>query len=108
MNKAGGEVTMLEIQYRMDPVIRQFPSANFYENRLTDGLTVLSRSARRWIPKKCEFLFFDLENSEESKEADETSFINTPEAEFIASIYRTFGKVHTKKLDIGIITPYKR
>jgi senataxin len=108
MSKAGCQVTMLEIQYRMDPAIRVFPSTNFYENRLTDGQSILTRKTRTWLPKNSEFLFFDLEDSEESREADETSYINMPEAEFIVSIYEALEGSHGCGMDIGVITPYKR
>ncbi len=35
--KAGCPVTMLSVQYRMHPCIRQFPSQHFYNNQLQDG-----------------------------------------------------------------------
>ena len=35
--RAGCPVTMLSVQYRMHPSIRQFPSQHFYNNQLQDG-----------------------------------------------------------------------
>ncbi len=39
--KAGCPVTMLSVQYRMHPFIRQFPSQHFYNNQLIDGWVTL-------------------------------------------------------------------
>ena len=41
--EAGMSKFMLEVQYRMFPTIRKFPSDAFYEGRITDGETVLTR-----------------------------------------------------------------
>jgi len=40
--KAGCPVTMLSVQYRMHPFIRQFPSQHFYNNQLIDGWVTLT------------------------------------------------------------------
>ena len=42
--KAGCPVTMLSVQYRMHPFIRQFPSQHFYNNQLIDGWVTLIKS----------------------------------------------------------------
>lgn len=44
MHKGGTPKLMLTIQYRMHPFIRQFPGQAFYQNKITDGESVLSRS----------------------------------------------------------------
>ena len=36
----GVDRVMLEIQYRMDPIIRKFPSIQFYEDRLNDDCSI--------------------------------------------------------------------
>jgi len=41
--EAGMSKQMLEVQYRMYPTIRRFPSEAFYEGRISDGDSVLSR-----------------------------------------------------------------
>ena len=40
---SGYQKTMLTIQYRMHPLIRKYPSATFYEDRITDGRNVCTR-----------------------------------------------------------------
>jgi senataxin len=40
---AGHPVVRLTVQYRMHPIIRQFPSDAFYDGKLTDASTVAKR-----------------------------------------------------------------
>ena len=40
----GYQKTMLTIQYRMHPLIREFPSNAFYEGRIEDGKNVITRT----------------------------------------------------------------
>jgi len=35
---------MLSIQYRMDPAIREYPSEQFYQGKLTDAEMITQRS----------------------------------------------------------------
>jgi len=53
-------------------------------------------------------MFFNLTNSREKRESDETSYYNNSEAEFVTACYDLFEAWHGTKLNIGIITPYKR
>ena len=101
----------------MHPSIRAFPSQAFYEGRITDDTSVLTRSlscrllqemALRFEP----LTFFDLKSSQES--ADETSKTNREEALFIINMLQVLcTKVQPPELigevkgRIGIITPYK-
>lgn len=103
----GTEVIMLEIQYRMTKEICEFPSAIFYENRLVAADNLDSRPRPRWMPHQ-EILFFDLKSSKENKAQDETSLFNSAEAQFIVDIYEHLLGYHGTKLNIGIITPYKK
>ena len=40
---AGMRKHMLEVQYRMYPTIRKFPSDAFYEGKIRDGNSILTR-----------------------------------------------------------------
>lgn len=42
--ECGCDKVMLEIQYRMHPSIRAFPSSQFYENRLQDDQSISTRN----------------------------------------------------------------
>ena len=46
LEQAEHEVVMLTVQYRMHPEIRKFPSAQFYQNKLTDGDHITREVAR--------------------------------------------------------------
>ena len=77
-------VNMLTIQYRMHPHIRYFASKNFYEDKICDDSSVLSRQQPVLIQNMESSMafsrvnFLDLSYSQESK--DETSKTNLDEA----------------------------
>jgi len=86
----GVEKFMLRIQYRMHPVIREFPSKAFYENKIIDDRSVKERYENdllypvilKEVGKKLPHLaFFDLSYSEE--EANSVSKVNYAEARFV-------------------------
>ncbi|CAG9331640.1 unnamed protein product [Blepharisma stoltei] len=105
--EGGTEVIMLEIQYRMTPEICWFSSEFFYESRLQNAPEVLTRPRPNWMPH-IDVMFFDLKTSNESKSQEETSLFNKPEADFIVQIYEKFSNWHQSRLNIGIVTPYRR
>ena len=82
--EAGMSKHMLEVQYRMFPHIRYFPSEAFYEGRITDGDSVISRELDAVIQNLHEnfqrVIFFDLAESNE-KQMD-LSRCNKAEANF--------------------------
>lgn len=87
--QCGVERVMLEIQYRMHPMIREFPSSQFYEHRLKDAECIALRSDKAQIGPTLSLIqgelepvrFFDLTYS--SEECSETSKVNNDEVEFI-------------------------
>lgn len=66
----------------MNPVIRQFPSSTFYDNKITDDNSIFTREIAHSIRKVqrhfAPTVFFDLANSQET--LAETSKSNTEEA----------------------------
>lgn len=101
------KVHMLEYQYRMLPEICAFPSSYFYNSRLLTDQSILHKKRPDWI-KSQGLLFINLLNSRESRNATETSISNTAECEFVGKIFAHFKHIHGRKLNIGIITPYKK
>ena len=91
---------MLEIQYRMNPSIRMFPSKQFYEERLQDDESITKRvedpeyfdSSLGAISKNLNALkFFDITYSRE--DASETSKTNRDEISFIENLIKSFVKL---------------
>lgn len=81
---------MLEVQYRMYPHIRKFPSDAFYEGRITDGDSVISRELDFVIQNLTRHfqrvVFFDLVASTEEKV--DLSRYNKHEANFTFELIR--------------------
>ena len=108
LQKCGTEVSLLTVQYRMVKQIRIFPSMKFYAGKLTDDSTIEFRKQPAWIPRDIPLFFFDLTYTKESRNVKETSICNRLEASFIVELYANFTKYHGRKLNIGVITPYKK
>ena len=102
----GMKVTMLTEQYRMAPYIRAFPSQQFYDERLTDARSVITRKKPDWLPQ-VPLAFFNLLKSEEIKDQKTASFGNPAEADFISemtfALYQRFDA-----LNIAVISPYRK
>jgi len=102
--------TLLDIQYRMHPMIREFPSKHFYDDKLKDGENTLSSSYTKVFhsdPKFAPFVFFDVDSKNENKGH---SLTNKIEADFILNLITRFQNQYgSKELfeKLGIITPYK-
>ena len=76
---------MLEIQYRMHPSIRKYPSQQFYDGLIRDHESVNRRKLSSSIKNLAgifgtRMIFFDLKDSSES--VDDRSKFNMDEAEF--------------------------
>jgi len=113
---SGHEKTMLTVQYRMHPLIRDFPSRAFYDGKITDGDNVVTRRLDNEMTNLAKLArrvaFFDLLRSRES--VSDKSKINNDETKFtlalvkcitlIASPVRGFRALAGK---IAVVTPYK-
>ncbi|KAI8055833.1 AAA domain-containing protein [Syncephalis plumigaleata] len=104
-------VDLLTVQYRMHPLISQFPSNIFYQGQIKDGPAMAERTQASWHQSDlfAPFVFFDVRNGREQS-YDGRSFSNSREIDVIvglidrlASQYRDVNFAGR----IGVITPYK-
>jgi superfamily I DNA and/or RNA helicase len=100
---------MLTVQYRMHPVLREFPSARFYEDKLEDGCSAEERPAPAgvlWPDWDHPFAFIPITGSE-IEEEEGGSRSNPAEAARIYGLVQELlvpGDITPGQ--IGIITPY--
>lgn len=121
-NMAGS--TMLEIQYRMHPSIRCFPSRRFYESRLQDDIGLEQRLAARsiWPHPEERVTFIDSHHPHafgmvtdvgygRSMTAtlieNNTSVQNEGEAKLVVEVYVRLLQDGVAPRDIAILTPYR-
>ncbi|KAL4109386.1 hypothetical protein PRIC1_001086 [Phytophthora ramorum] len=112
--QSGVAPSMLRVQYRMHPFLRDFPSKRFYGGMLTDGPSVMER-----VQKVCPgvyartsfqpFLLYDVDNSRE--EDMNGSKYNRVEAAFCVSLcqnmFESCADVRNNKWSVGFVSPYK-
>ena len=109
LNKCGVSTQMLTTQYRMHPIIREFPSARFYDNLLDDGCSKQQRqppAGLLWPDWDNPLAFIPVDGSEQQDE-DGGSRSNIAEAAKVLSVVDgllEIGDLDTN--DIGVITPY--
>lgn len=92
-------IAMLTEQYRMHPSICNFPSKQFYDDRL-----ITSKRFGRYPMKP--YILFDLRHSLEAR-ADKSSLENEVEANFVKNLIAAVVSKVPESSSIGIITPYK-
>ncbi|OWZ23023.1 hypothetical protein PHMEG_0002170 [Phytophthora megakarya] len=111
---SGVAPSMLRVQYRMHPFLRDFPSKRFYGGMLTDGPSVMER-----VRKVCPgvyahtsfqpFLLYDIGHSQEQDMNG--SKYNRVEAAFCISLcqnmFESCADVRNNKWSVGFVSPYK-
>jgi superfamily I DNA and/or RNA helicase len=101
---AGNKPYFLNIQYRMAPMIRTFPSRRFYQNRLIDAASVAERAVPPFL--ECfngrSVAFVDIKYSRE--EARSNSCYNEAEARAVGMLVKCLS---APDVSMGIITPYQ-
>ncbi|CAO4362526.1 unnamed protein product [Caenorhabditis nigoni] len=100
----------LQVQYRMHPVLSEFPSNAFYDGSLQNGVTENDRQMKgidwSWpTPSKPAF-FWHCSGAEELS-ASGTSFLNRTEAANVEKLVSKLIKGGVEPRQIGVITPYE-
>ncbi|SMP08115.1 DNA helicase, putative [Desulfurobacterium pacificum] len=111
--------SMLQIQYRMNERIMEFPNKEFYDGKLIAAEEVKNRTLKDLgvsSPTKFEkvlapevplaFLDTSTINAYEFKAEGSTSYENYEEAKICVSLVSELLKMGLEKKDIGVITPY--
>ncbi|CCD73461.1 Regulator of nonsense transcripts 1 [Caenorhabditis elegans] len=100
----------LQVQYRMHPVLSEFPSNVFYDGSLQNGVTENDRHMTgvdwHW-PKPNKPAFFWHCSGSEELSASGTSFLNRTEAANVEKLVSKLIKAGVQPHQIGVITPYE-
>ena len=104
-------VHLLDMQYRMHPLISSFPSQEFYEGRLEDAADMAALRFQPWHRSDLlgPYRFFDVRGTQEKGHRGR-SLVNTAELKAATQLYHLFRTKYSDidpKGKIGIITPYK-
>ncbi|CAX42978.1 helicase, putative [Candida dubliniensis CD36] len=104
-------VYMLDVQYRMHPMISKFPSSEFYNSKLKDGDNMLELNTRPWHkdPPLTPYRFFDILGKHEKNELTRSLF-NTDEAMVALQLTDKLMQIIPQDKfsgNVGIISPYK-
>jgi senataxin len=106
------DVHLLDRQYRMHPEISQFPSQEFYEGRLADGVDMATLRLQPWHDSQLlgPYRFFDVRGVQ-TRGSKGQSLVNMEEIKVALQLYNRFRTDYGRSVDIkakiGIITPYK-
>lgn len=106
----------LQVQYRMHPILSEFPSNMFYEGSLQNGVTESDRQLRHmagytgkddfpWPIKNKPMFFWGVAGMEEIS-ASGTSYLNRTEASYVEKLVTHLLKMGVDASQIGVITPY--
>ena len=100
---------MLTTQYRMHPMLREFPSARFYQNRLEDGCTSDERPAPAgflWPDWDKPMAFVPVDGAEEQDEEGKSRSNRDEAAKVVGVVIDLLAVGDLSPHDIGVVTPY--
>ncbi|KAL9269278.1 putative helicase MAGATAMA 3, partial [Drosera capensis] len=92
--------------------IREFPSRQFYADKLVDGPDVEEQTKRAWHDFRCfgPFCFFDVHEGEELRPNESRSWINNDEVEFVLLLYQKLVDRYPElksSARLAMISPYR-
>jgi regulator of nonsense transcripts 1 len=100
----------LQVQYRMHPILSEFPSNMFYEGTLQNGVSNLERILPGvdlpW-PHPSKPMFFLCSTGSEEIGPSGTSFLNRTEAASVEKLVTMMLRTGIVPDQIGVITPYE-
>ncbi|RHZ82580.1 hypothetical protein Glove_108g12 [Diversispora epigaea] len=108
--KNQNSIILLDTQYRMHPLISEFPRSHFYNNLLKDSQEISTDSFRKWHSNILfpPYRFYNISQNKMEK----YSIYNPIEARIIASAYKRlnldFPDIKDWDSRVGVLTPYKR
>lgn len=106
----GVQPIRLQVQYRMHPCLSEFPSNNFYEGALQNGVAAAERLMPHvnfpWPVASKPMMFWSMTGLEEIS-ASGTSYLNRTEAAAVEKLVTHFLKAGVSPEDIGVVTPYE-
>jgi regulator of nonsense transcripts 1 len=109
MIDVGMTPTMLKTQYRMHPVIAEYPSARYYDNQLENGVSADERDTPAgflWPDWNAPVAFVPIDGAEELA-VDGKSRVNRDEAGWVVRIVEQLLEAgDLQPSDIGVVSPY--
>lgn len=99
---------MLDTQYRMHPILAEFPNMTYYNRQLKNGVTAVNRPIQPGLPyiqSTKPLLLYHIEGLE-SMGSKGTSYINMREAIAVVELVKNLHKSKISPERIGIITSY--
>ena len=94
---------MLETQYRMHPLIRQWPSEAFYHGRLVDGPSAVVRVPPRCLPRPV--VYCEVAGQDEKAQGGKSRANPAEVAAAVGAVEALRGEVEAEQ--IAVVTPYR-
>lgn len=110
INKYPQKSQLLDIQYRMNDTLMQFPNSQFYDNKLKTDKTIENITLNDIIDDDEDVISFidtsSMQDNAEKQLDSSNSYINMLEADICSGITSDYISKGLNVEDIGIITPY--
>lgn len=110
LRRCGTQAHLLDTQYRMHPAISEFPSKEFYNGRLKNGVSASEREVPKGFcfPKPDKPVAFIAMSDECLERSKGSSKLNEHEAEEVTNIVKRFvAEPNNTAQTIGVVSPYK-